>query len=56
MVTRVQKWGSSQGLRLPKQILESADLYIGDQSGVNSQKGLIYEANFHAIRISVFPA
>ena len=30
MVTKVQKWGNSQGLRLTKQILELADIAIGD--------------------------
>jgi antitoxin MazE len=41
MVTRVQKWGNSQGLRLPKHILESADISIGDQIEVNTEEGLI---------------
>jgi antitoxin MazE len=30
MVTKVQKWGNSQGLRLSKQVLELADIAIGD--------------------------
>lgn len=30
MVTKVQKWGNSQGLRLAKHILESASIAIGD--------------------------
>ncbi|HEX7375913.1 MAG TPA: AbrB/MazE/SpoVT family DNA-binding domain-containing protein [Pirellulales bacterium] len=30
MVTKVQKWGNSQGLRLPKQVLEMAQLAVGD--------------------------
>lgn len=30
MVTKVQKWGNSQGLRLPKQVLEMAQIQVGD--------------------------
>ena len=31
MITKVQKWGNSQGLRLSKQVLELADLAVGDE-------------------------
>lgn len=31
MVTKVQKWGNSQGLRLPKHILEMARIDVGDE-------------------------
>jgi antitoxin MazE len=31
MSTRLQKWGNSQGLRLSKQVLELADLAVGDE-------------------------
>ena len=30
MVTRVQKWGTSQGLRLARHVLESAHIAVGD--------------------------
>ncbi|MEK6407507.1 MAG: AbrB/MazE/SpoVT family DNA-binding domain-containing protein [Acidobacteriota bacterium] len=30
MVTKVQKWGNSQGLRLPEQVLDLADIAVGD--------------------------
>jgi antitoxin MazE len=30
MVAKVQKWGNSQGLRLPKHVLELADIAVGD--------------------------
>ena len=30
MVTKVQKWGNSQGLRLAKHVLESASIAVGD--------------------------
>jgi antitoxin MazE len=29
--SRVQKWGNSQGLRLPKQVLELADIAVGEE-------------------------
>ena len=31
MVTKVQKWGNSQGLRLSKQVLDLADIAVGDE-------------------------
>lgn len=31
IVSRVQKWGNSQGLRLPKQVLELADIAVGEE-------------------------
>ena len=30
MVSKVQKWGNSQGLRLSKQVLDLADIAIAD--------------------------
>jgi antitoxin MazE len=30
IVAKVQKWGNSQGLRLPKQVLKLADIAVGD--------------------------
>jgi antitoxin MazE len=30
MITRVQKWGNSQGLRLARHILERARIAVGD--------------------------
>ncbi len=34
MVTKVQKWGNSQGLRLAKHVLESARIAVGDDVAV----------------------
>ena len=31
VVTKVQKWGNSQGLRLSRQLLELADIAVGDE-------------------------
>jgi antitoxin MazE len=31
IISRVQKWGNSQGLRLPKQVLDLAEIALGEQ-------------------------
>ena len=41
MVSKVQRWGNSQGLRLPKHILERADISVGDDVEVIPQEGQI---------------
>jgi antitoxin MazE len=43
MVTKVQKWGNSQGLRFPKALLEDAHVKVGDavQVSVQNQKIII---------------
>ena len=41
MVTKVQKWGNSQGLRLSKQVLEDARITVGDDVEVAAREGEI---------------
>jgi antitoxin MazE len=41
MVTKIQKWGNSQGLRLAKQLLEDAHISVGDDVDVSARDGLI---------------
>jgi antitoxin MazE len=41
MVTKVQKWGNSQGLRLAKQVLEDANISVGDDVDVKVKDGII---------------
>jgi len=41
MVTRVQKWGNSQGLRFAKSVLAEARIDVGDQVRVSVQEGRI---------------
>ncbi len=36
MVTKVQKWGNSQGLRLAKHLLDNARIAIGDDVEVTA--------------------
>lgn len=41
MVTKVQKWGNSQGLRLARTVLEDAQISIGDEVNVEVREGVI---------------
>jgi len=41
MVTKVQKWGNSQGLRLARQVLEEAHISVGDSVNVSTRDGVI---------------
>jgi antitoxin MazE len=41
MVTKIQKWGNSQGLRIARQILKDARISIGDDVEVAVREGMI---------------
>jgi antitoxin MazE len=41
METRLMKWGNSQGIRLPKAVLEEARLKSGDRLSITVQDGAI---------------
>jgi len=41
MLAKVQKWGNSQGVRLPKQILRDARISVGDDVEVSARSGRI---------------
>jgi antitoxin MazE len=41
MITCVQKWGNSQGLRLAKQVLDDAHIAVGDEVDVSGEGGVI---------------
>jgi antitoxin MazE len=41
MITKVQKWGNSQGLRISKELLADADLAVGDAVEVAAREGTI---------------
>ena len=34
MTTKISKWGNSQGLRMPKDLMESLHLHIGDDVNI----------------------
>ena len=50
MVTKIQKWGNSQGLRLSKQLLEDVHISVGDGVEVTAKDGLIVIAPARRIR------
>jgi antitoxin MazE len=50
MVTKIQKWGNSQGLRLAKQVLEDAHISVGDDVDVTARDGLIVIALARRVR------
>lgn len=41
MHTKIQKWGNSQGLRIPKVVLDEIQFSVGDEVEVYSQEGKI---------------
>lgn len=41
MTVTVQKWGNSQGIRIPKHILDEVDCSIGTEFDVNVKDGVI---------------
>ena len=41
MVTKVQKWGNSQGLRVARAILEEAQIAVGDEVKLSVRRGQI---------------
>ncbi len=41
MVTKIQKWGNSQGLRFPKEILHLAHIAVGDEVDIKYRQGAI---------------
>lgn len=50
MLTKVQKWGNSQGLRFSKVILEEADIQVGDEVRVSVEDGRIIVEPAYKVR------
>lgn len=50
MVTRVQRWGNSQGLRLSKELLSNARIDVGDVVDVTVHEGSIVVTPLHRVR------
>ncbi|MFH1435764.1 MAG: AbrB/MazE/SpoVT family DNA-binding domain-containing protein [Pseudomonadota bacterium] len=50
MVTKIQKWGNSQGLRISKQLLEDARLCVGEEVDVIVKDGVIVIAPVRRVR------
>ena len=50
MLTKIQKWGNSQGLRFSKKLLAEAQLNIGDNVDIIVKDGVIVVAPANKIR------
>lgn len=50
MITRVQKWGNSQGLRLSKELLSEVEIMVGDAVDVAVRDGALVVTPVHRVR------
>lgn len=50
MLTKIQKWGNSQGIRFSLKLLEEAHIAIGDEVDVIAQEGQIIVTPSERIR------
>ncbi|MDA3936595.1 MAG: AbrB/MazE/SpoVT family DNA-binding domain-containing protein [Actinomycetota bacterium] len=50
MITKVQKWGNSQGLRLSKALLSDVEIDVGDAVEVAVQNGTLVVTPVRRIR------
>jgi antitoxin MazE len=50
VITKVQKWGNSQGLRLSKELLSDADIEVGDAVDVSARDGVIVVTPVRRVR------
>jgi len=50
MVTKVQKWGNSQGVRLSRELLANADIEVGDAVEVAVREGALIVTPLRRVR------
>ena len=50
MITRVQKWGNSQGLRLSKELLSEVEISVGEAVDVKARDGTLVIAPVRHVR------
>ena len=50
VVTKIQKWGNSQGLRLPKGLLSDAQMDVGDEVDIVVRGGTLVVAPARQVR------
>ena len=50
MLTKIQKWGNSQGLRIARHVLEEAQISVGDDVNVTTRDGNIIISPVKRIR------
>jgi antitoxin MazE len=50
MVTKVQKWGNSQGIRLSKALLSDVEINVGDPVDVTARDGTLVVSPVRRVR------
>ncbi len=50
MITKVQKWGNSQGVRLSREILSTIEIQVGDQVNLSIREGTLIVTPLRRIR------
>jgi antitoxin MazE len=50
VVTKVQKWGNSQGVRLSKELLAGAEIKVGDAVDVAVREGVLVVTPVRRVR------
>jgi antitoxin MazE len=50
MLTKIQRWGNSQGLRIPKKTLSEANIAVGDKVDIMVRKNRIIISSFSSVR------
>jgi antitoxin MazE len=50
MTTKIQAWGNSQGLRIPRELLEAVQMSIGDEVEISTEGNAIVIRGARKIR------
>jgi antitoxin MazE len=50
MPTKIQRWGNSQGLRVPKEVLAAANMAVGDAVDVRAVDGTLIVTPLRRVR------
>jgi antitoxin MazE len=50
MITKVQKWGNSQGVRLSREILSTIEIQVGDPVNLSVREGTLIVTPLRRIR------
>jgi len=50
MITKVQKWGNSQGVRLSKGLLSDVEINVGDAVDVTARDGVLVVTPVRRVR------
>ena len=50
MITKVQKWGNSQGVRLSKELLSDVEIHVGDAVDVAVRNGALVVTPVRRVR------